>query len=222
MPALATHSRLPPGDDLLFEQIAVALERDGYGIFPAALPLILSESLVQCLADVDAEAFRRAGVGRGSDYVHNQFVRRDRISWIEERTPGAAPWHDWTQRLRLFLNQRLYLGLFSFESHFAIYEPGDFYRTHVDAFRGEANRVLSLVTYLNRGWEPGQGGELVLYDNDEPAAERLRVAPAFGTLVLFLSEEFPHEVLAATRDRVSVAGWFRLNRSDSRQIDPPL
>jgi len=147
-------------------------------------------------------------------------VRRDRIAWMEAGDPDAEAWFDWTERLKNFLNRRLFLGLFSFESHFAHYAPGDFYKKHLDAFRGDANRVLTLVTYLNRGWEPDQGGELVLYAPDG-GDEIGKVVPGFGTLVIFLSEEFPHEVLAAGRDRYSVAGWFRINSSINRQIDPP-
>jgi SM-20-related protein len=40
-------------------------------------------------------------------------------------------------------------------------------------------------------------------------------------MVLFLSEEIPHEVLPAHTDRASIAGWFRLNTSINNQIDPP-
>ena len=47
------------------------------------------------------------------------------------------------------------------------------------------------------------------------------VTPSFGTIVVFLSEEFPHEVLPAKRDRYSIAGWFRLNSSIANNIDPP-
>ncbi|MGB0443129.1 MAG: 2OG-Fe(II) oxygenase, partial [Pseudohongiellaceae bacterium] len=114
----------------------------------------------------------------------------------------------------------LFLGLFSFESHFSHYQSGDFYRKHLDAFKGEANRVLSLVTYLNRGWEPDQGGELVIY-SPEDGTELVKVTPMFATLVLFLSEEFNHEVLSTSRNRYSVAGWFRLNGSIKDSIDPP-
>jgi SM-20-related protein len=47
------------------------------------------------------------------------------------------------------------------------------------------------------------------------------VPPKNGTLVLFLSEEFPHEVLVAKKTRYSIAGWFRINNSIGNQIDPP-
>jgi SM-20-related protein len=77
-----------------------------------------------------------------------------------------------------------------------------------------------VVVYLNPGWQPVDGGELVIY-TDEVDQDSIRVTPAFGTLVVFLSEDFPHEVLPAQRDRYSIAGWFRLNTSTSDRVDPP-
>jgi len=122
------------------------------------------------------------------------------------------------------VNQRCcglqYLLLAAGESHFAHYRTGDFYRRHLDAFKGEENRVLSVVAYLNPDWSEEDGGELVLYPERGGAAE-LRVTPAQGTLVLFLSEHFEHEVLPARRDRFSIAGWFRQNNSSASRADPP-
>jgi SM-20-related protein len=40
-------------------------------------------------------------------------------------------------------------------------------------------------------------------------------------LVVFLSEEFPHEVLPTATDRYSIAGWFRVNTSSAERVDPP-
>lgn len=37
----------------------------------------------------------------------------------------------------------------------------------------------------------------------------LDVLPEAGTLVLFLSADLPHEVLPATRERLSLTGWLR-------------
>jgi Predicted proline hydroxylase len=48
-----------------------------------------------------------------------------------------------------------------------------------------------------------------------------KVVPQMGTLAVFLSERFPHEVLPARADRYSIAGWFRVNTSINNQIDPP-
>ena len=207
-------------DDTLFAAIARDLLEQGYSIRVAALPPALSAGLQEVCCALPEQSFDPAGVGRRQAYLHSEWVRSDSIHWIQGHSEATRQWLDWTARLRVFLNRRLFLGLFSFESHFAHYQPGDFYRRHYDAFRGEANRVLSLVTYLNHGWLPQEGGELLLYRNDEDA-EGIRVLPLYGTLVIFLSEQFPHEVLPARRDRYSVAGWYRVNTSTTSRADPP-
>lgn len=207
-------------DDTLFRRIADDLEHKGYSIQPSALPLALTDSLSAHLHTMNEQKFERAGIGRGDDFVHSDFVRTDEICWINGESDAGQQWLDWTNTLQKFLNRQLFLGLFSFESHFAHYKPGDFYKRHFDAFKGETNRIVSLVVYLNAGWEPSEGGELVLYRDDQDA-DGLRVTPLMGTIVAFLSEDFPHEVLAANRDRYSIAGWFRVNTSLQGRIDPP-
>jgi len=202
----------------LFDRIAIALKDVGWVVVPDALPSSLANALRTYAETLDPAAFERAGVGRRRDSHVNDFVRRDEICWITGDEPTPRAWLAFADRLRRHVNEALLLGLFSFESHFAHYGIGDFYRRHVDAFRGEANRVLSLVTYLNPGWAPDDGGELVLYP---PGGESVRVTPAFGTLVLFLSEDFVHEVLPARRERRSIAGWFRVNTTTARSVDPP-
>jgi SM-20-related protein len=220
MSSVLTFSKLPPEDDILYEQIALALEEKGYAVLPSALPVNVANGLLDHLAVLDEKKFHHANIGRGEDRAQNSFIRRDKITWIYPYDPLAKDWHVWTSGLQQYLNRRLFLGLFSFESHFAYYERGDFYQKHVDAFRGKSNRVLSLVTYLNRDWAPDQGGELVIYDGGD--TELFKVTPAFGTIVVFLSEEFPHEVLKANRSRYSVAGWFRVNASTGDRADPPV
>jgi SM-20-related protein len=147
-------------------------------------------------------------------------VRRDEICWITGKSEAGSQWLEWTNKLQSYLNRHLFLGLFSFESHFAHYATGAFYKRHKDAFKGEANRVLSVVAYLNPDWQINDGGELALY-KDELDTDGLKVIPALGTLAIFLSEEFPHEVFPAKRDRYSIAGWYRVNASTADRIDPP-
>lgn len=208
-------------DETLFTRIAEDLESQGYSICPVALPEELATSLYQYQQGMDAEKFSSAGIGRGDAYLKNEFVRTDEICWITGESAVGRQWLGWAGELKNFLNRRLFLGLFSFESHFAHYRPGTYYKRHCDAFKGEANRVLTVVTYLNPGWNSADGGELVLY-KDEHDREGIKVVPLLGTLVVFLSEEFPHEVLPATRDRYSIAGWYRVNTSVSERADPPI
>ena len=208
-------------DETLFSLIAQDIEKQGYSIRLGALPDKLASALYAHQQTMDAEKFRNAGVGRGDNYLKNEFIRTDEICWINGNSSAGQQWLDWTAGFQKFLNRRLFLGLFSFESHFAHYRPGDYYKRHLDAFRGEANRVLSMVVYLNAGWTSADGGELVLYQ-DHLDKVGIRVVPLMGTMVTFLSEEFPHEVLPASRDRHSIAGWFRVNTSVSDKVDPPL
>lgn len=202
----------------LFEKVAQDLQIQGYSINPGALPANLSDCLLQQAKT--GTVFEKAGIGREQAHVLNESIRSDEIAWIGNDTDVGKQWLSWADQLQQYINRRLYLGLFSFESHFAHYAKGDFYKRHVDAFKGQANRMLTVVAYLNDDWQPADGGEFVLY-LDQQDENGIKVLPTKGTVAIFLSEEFPHEVLAAGRDRFSIAGWYRVNTSTSERIDPP-
>jgi len=168
----------------------------------------------------EGDRLRRAGIGRDRDYQLDRETRRDWIGWLSRRRPRQAAFLDWAEGLRRALNRRLFLGLFEFEAHLGLYPPDAFYVRHFDSFRGAANRMVSLVLYLNPHWRSDDGGELVLYAPGG-GVEAARVEPRAGTLVLFMSEEIEHEVLPTRAPRASVAGWFRLNNTTSDYLDPP-
>ena len=198
--------------------ISRALEQKGYIVLPNIIPEPVTEELIRA-AENHASAFRPAAIGRG-DYVHrNTFVRRDEIAWLDPANTLLTGWFAAMHWLRLGLNERLFLGLWDFECHLAHYQDGDFYARHYDAFTGRSNRRVSLVTYMNKGWQPDQGGELVLYPQGF-AGPTVKVTPQLGTLVLFLSEDILHEVLPVARNRLSLAGWFRVNDTTGRHLDP--
>ncbi len=207
-------------DTLLYDRLAEDIARQGYSVQPNALPDELSHALLMHCHQLQSTQFEEAGTGRGQAYLRNEFVRKDEICWIHGDSDAGRQWLQWCEQLRQALNQALFLGLFSFESHFAHYRPGDFYKRHVDAFKGQANRMLSVVVYLNPGWTQNCGGELVVYQNEQDQTG-LKVTPLMGTIVAFLSEDFPHEVLPAARDRYSIAGWYRVNGSSMDRADPP-
>lgn len=103
----------------------------------------------------------------------------------------------------------------------ALYKKGDFYKKHLDSFRGNANRMVTTVLYLNPNWHPDWGGELVIYSEDSSQV-LAKILPEMGKLVVFMSEQIPHEVLPTLHPRVSVTGWFRLNSSIAGSIDPAV
>lgn len=206
--------------DSLFESIAADLYAKGYSIQHKALPLEIADILYHHLKNMPAHKFSDATIGRQQTQQLNESVRRDEIVWINGESPAGMKWLQWTQALQSYLNRRLFLGLFSFESHFAHYAKGNYYKRHLDAFKGEANRILSLVLYLNPEWKSEDGGALILYQNSEDKTG-ICVNPEYATLTVFLSEEFEHEVKPTETDRYSVAGWFRINSSTADKVDPP-
>jgi SM-20-related protein len=202
--------------DRHFPRIVTDLGKQGWSLASGFLDETAWTPLFMRATAIDD--YRPAGVGRGDNHHRNGFVRNDGIFWLEVGHIADAVWLDLMEQLRLAINRALFLGLFEFESHYARYRPGAFYRRHLDAFRGQGNRVVSTVLYLNPDWHAAHGGELVIYPPE--ATEGQRFLPRAGDLAIFLSEKIPHEVLAARRSRFSIAGWFRMNGSTGERPNP--
>lgn len=215
-----THSSGHDGSQIVFEQIALDLLNKGYSTLAHALPKNIADALHHHMTHMPEYKFSDASIGRSLDNHHNSTIRNDQIVWIDGDSPAGQLWLAWANELKVYLNRRLFLGLFSFESHFAHYPPGHFYKRHVDSFKGQTNRILSLVTYLNIDWQKSDGGELIIYEQlgNESGIE---VMPDYGNICVFMSEEFEHEVKPTNRDRYSIAGWFRVNTTTSDKVDPP-
>jgi SM-20-related protein len=191
------------------ERLAAAIERDGYGVEPSFVQSADIARLRARALTLDANARLRAGgVGRGGQRAVNSVIRGDRIAWLEESsaTPVEERLRLALEELRLAMNRHLALGLFQFEGHYALYPTGAGYARHRDRFRDDDSRILSCVLYLNDTWSSADGGALRLHLAHGATHD---IVPHGGTLVAFLSERFEHEVLPATRARVSLAGWFR-------------
>lgn len=191
------------------DRLASDLVEQHYSILPAQLAPDLVDTLVRRLEALDRQGqLQPAATGRGETRRMNSSVRSDVICWLQDTDPVDAIWLGMAAQMRQGVNERLFLGLDYYEAHYARYAPGAAYARHRDAFVGQRNRIVSTVLYLNADWQEEDGGELQVYD--EAATMVLeRVRPVGGTLVVFLSERLPHEVLPARRSRYSIAGWFR-------------
>ncbi len=189
-------------------EICAAIERRGWAVEAAFLPETAIAALRTEAHRRDAAgAFHVAGVGRGANRVERSDIRGDRILWLDEHSRCAAevPLWEALASLRDALNEAFFLGLDSFEGHYALYPPGAFYRRHRDRFRDDDARVISCVLYLNEDWSARDGGALRMHLDD---GER-DILPAGGTLACFVAEQFEHEVLPSARERLAVTGWFR-------------
>jgi len=197
-----------PFDHPLLLRIVDDLAVQGWSQQNIFLPEALTlELAAECHKRAAEGELAPAAVGRGPFQEIREGIRGDHIQWLEPGEVVACDSYlELMDSLRVAMNRGLFLGLEDFESHFAMYPPGAFYLKHVDRFRDDDRRMVSAVIYLNNAWLPEHGGQLRMYLKGDVEYD---VVPAGGCLVVFLSGEIPHEVLPATRERLSLTGWFR-------------
>ena len=203
--------------ETLFEPLIDGILAEGYGLVDAFLTpdevTYLRNRLHQRQA---AGQFREAGIGRAAESsgqaVVEKSIRGDEILWLD--TDTASP----EERLFLgridqfiqYVNRTCYLGLRDSELHYARYPVGTFYTRHLDRFRADSKRKLSVICYLNDAWQPTDGGQLAVYVPQPDGSEQTTlIDPTGGRLVCFDSGLLEHEVLPATRERLSITGWLR-------------
>lgn len=190
-----------------FEQIADGLAEAGF----AVADNFLTNAEVDAILALDlfregVVNFRKAGIGKESQLQINESIRGDYIRWMDknEAPPPAKVYMDRLQSLCEYLNQNLYLSLKDYEIHFTIYPAGSFYKRHLDQFKKDDHRKLSVICYLNKEWEEQHGGQLRMYLNDKA----IDFLPLSGRLICFRSDLIEHEVLPATKERLSLTGWM--------------
>ncbi len=199
---------------MALEQLLDSIAEKGWYVWDDFLTLEQVKLLKSCASD----DWLRARIGRNEDTQRATEIRRDKIQWLE--IDMGQPVQDYLERMEFIrreVNQALFLGLFEYEAHFAQYEVGDFYKKHLDAFRSNESRKLTTVFYMNEGWCDANGGELKVYDLNDQLIQT--ITPIAGRLVVFLAEQFPHEVLPAHAKRYSIAGWFRTNGVSENRLD---
>jgi len=189
-----------------FDIATTALAADGWYVFSNLMSLAQTQALAsECLTLHNAQLLTPARVGADRDA---SLLRGDSTSWFlpEALSVAQQAFADRIEVLRIALSRNLLLGLVDSESHYAVYQPGTGYARHLDCLRNNNARVVSAVFYLNDAWQETEGGALRLYLADQSHRD---IYPHAGTLLLFLSADFEHEVLPATRDRMSIACWMR-------------
>lgn len=198
--------------DIEIEKLFHDLAHKEWACSAKVFPLEFCHHLAEKALDLQREGlFRAAAIGRGASKSHNPSIRGDVTLWIEEESASLLliEWREQLELMRTLLNQSFYLGLKSFETHFAIYPPQAEYQKHIDNHRGSNARAITFILYLNDHWKKGDGGELSLFDPRDQKTLMTQIEPHLGTFVLFRSEVFPHQVEKNFQQRLSLTGWFR-------------
>jgi len=160
--------------------------------------------------------FKKAGIGQAQEKQINEGIRGDYIQWIDPVAASSSIqiYLERISQLRLFLNQSLFLSLKDAEIHKTIYPPGSFYKRHLDQFKKDDHRKLSVICYLNEEWKEVDGGQLRVYFPDVSRD----FFPIAGRLVCFRSDLLEHEVLPTQRARMSLTGWMLDQVVDLRNL----
>lgn len=174
-----------------------------------AIPKFFEESFCNgLLSEMSSNELKLASIGKGQQQQRNEEIRTDSIVWLEEDhcLPKQKEFFKQMNEIKNWVNQSLFLGIKRYECHYAHYKAGGFYKKHLDQHQYSSARVLSTVTYLST---PSEGGQLVIYNRDNPDEKQATIPAEAGTFVCFLSNQIYHEVLTTEDDRYSLTGWFR-------------
>ncbi|MEQ1553378.1 MAG: 2OG-Fe(II) oxygenase [Ferruginibacter sp.] len=178
------------------------------GIDTNFLSYDLSNGLQENIKNLQTDGLMTyAGVGNAMVMDSNQQLRGDKIYWMDRSHDNVFE-QQFLNQVESFierLNCTCYTGINGYEFHYAIYGQGAGYKRHKDQFKNDSNRKYSLINYLNNNWLNDDGGQLLVYQNEDIQ----KIQPHSQTAVFFKSNELEHEVVKANRNRMSVTGWLK-------------
>jgi SM-20-related protein len=184
------------------EPFLTQLSENGWAIFN--INADFSRNLKKRLIELKSEnLFTPAGIAGN---LTNQTLRNDLTSWIDEKSlhPTDVDLNNSLSKLLSELKNYFRVSLTDFETHFAIYPVGHFYKKHSDQKKINNRRFFSFVIYLNEDWIDSDGGSLRGYSQNE---QIFQVKPDMGKMIVFKSELI-HEVCVSYKERFSLSGWF--------------
>lgn len=192
----------------VYEELITNLSENKFAITSLLFDKILLEELLNtALENIHQNKLHPAGIGNQHTLLVNNTIRGDKIMWIDSSSANIHE-QEFLNKINHFsdyLNETCYTGIAKAEFHYACYEPGTFYKKHIDRFKNDNARKFSVITYLNKNWKADDGGELIIYHPDKT----ITVNPEFGKTVIFKSDELAHEVLPNKKQRLSITGWLK-------------
>ena len=191
-----------------FETLIASFIENNIGISEHFLSDNLSNQLKINLLELHKQKLLlAAGTGNANKLAYNAAVRSDAIYWLDKKHDNQYEneFFNQIEDFIKYLNISCYAGITDCEFHYSLYEPGSFYKKHVDQFQNNSDRKYSMISYLNADWIESDGGELLIHQTDN----NQKIAPTQGKTVFFKSDELLHEVLVTNQQRMSVTGWLK-------------
>ena len=186
------------------EQVLQDLEIHGFSVIKN---VIEAPELLK-ISGLFNQEFTPAKVGKVDGAQRVEEVRGDLTHWLDPANPPKelSSIMNLLGEIKASLNSQLFMGLKDFECHLSKYPAGTFYKKHTDRFEKDSSRSISFIFYLHEEWTNTDGGELLLYNKTNEVLEMILPKP--GSMVIFLSEKFPHEVKKCLKERRSLTGWM--------------
>ncbi|MEO8934903.1 MAG: 2OG-Fe(II) oxygenase [Xanthomarina sp.] len=204
---------IPFVENPYYERIILDILKQKYSVvenfFSAEEVLVLRKSLIEKHKEDD---FKKAAIGNRVNETIVKTIRGDIILWIDELQTNEAEllFFNKINSLVAYLNRTCFLGILHKEFHYALYPKGTYYKRHIDTFQNDDRRKLSMVCYLNEdGWLPENGGELILYLDENGTEIEKVIYPFPGRMVIFESQIIEHEVKPVNTERLSITGWLK-------------
>ncbi len=167
--------------------------------------VLTSDLCTSLLETMSRKQLNTAGIGKGHQLAIEPEIRDSQTHWIEnwEELPEL---HFILSELMQTMNQNFYLSLKRFESQFAFYSTGGFYKKHIDQHQKTNNRLVTCIFYLN---DCPAGGELVLFNKDDKMKIDCEILPKKGSMAIFFAGHIYHEVKPVVSERYSLTTWMR-------------
>lgn len=193
---------------IVAETISASIVTKGYAVVDNLLPEAELQQIQLRFEELQQEdEFLKAGIGKQIHFTIDNTVRGDFIRWIDasDVTAPVFKLFEYINELVINLNRTCFLGIKDYETHYAFYPKGKGYLMHRDRFKTNPHRIVSFVFYLNENWQQGDGGELILFNEEKEPIET--IPPKSNRLAVFLSETL-HEVKNCNTERRSITGWL--------------
>jgi SM-20-related protein len=199
----------------LYEQIISDIANQQFSIIEDFFSVDEVSTLRNSLLEkYEQDAFKKAAIGNRVNESIIKSVRGDNIFWLDELKSDIPEklFFEKINDLIRYLNRTCFMGILQKEFHYAVYPKGTFYKRHIDTFQNDDRRKLSVVCYLNdESWQAENGGELVLFLNQNHQETEKVIYPFPGRVVIFESQIIEHEVRPVLQNqRLSITGWLKI------------